>query len=99
VGKVPLYTVCDVSALGHGKAMAMLKTNKETHTRFMNYIAKRFIQTEHNMTVTEALNELLDCGDELLMKQRNANDRFDHMPEDELKHRIEHTRRELSDQK
>jgi hypothetical protein len=96
---VSLYTVCEVSVMEAPGAMAMLKTNKDTHTRFMRYIAKRFIQTEHKMTVTEALNELLNCGDELLMKQRDANDRFDHMPEDELKHRIEDTRRERSDKK
>jgi len=52
--------------------MAMLKTDKDTHTRFMRYIAKRFIQTENKMTVTEALNELLNCGDELIIKQRDA---------------------------
>ena len=52
--------------------MAMLKTDKDTHTRFMRYIAKRFMQTEKKMTVTEALNELLDCGAELIIKQRDA---------------------------
>lgn len=79
--------------------MAMLKTDKDTHTRFMRYVAKRFIQTENKMTVTEALNELLDCGDQLIMKQRDAESRFDRMPEDVLKQRIDDTTNELLDQK
>jgi len=80
-------------------AMAMLKTDKDTHTRFMQYVAKRFIQTENKMTVTEALNELLDCGDELIKKQRDAENRFDRMPEDVLKQRTEDITNELLDQK
>jgi hypothetical protein len=79
--------------------MAMLKTDKDTHTRFMRYVAKRFIQTEHKMTVTEALNELLDCGDQLIIKQRDAENRFDRMPEDVLKQRIANTTNELLAQK
>jgi hypothetical protein len=79
--------------------MAMLKTDKDTHTRFMQYVAKRFIQTENKMTVTEALNELLDCGDELIKKQRDAENRFDRMPEDVLKQRTEDITNELLDQK
>ena len=79
--------------------MAMLKTDKDTHTRFMRYVAKRFIQTENKMTVTEALNELLDCGDQLIQKQREAENRFDRMPEDELKRRIDDTTNELIAQK
>lgn len=79
--------------------MAMLKTDKDTHMRFMRYVAKRFIQTENKMTVTEALNELLDCGDQLIMKQRDAESRFDRMPEDVLKQRIDDATNELLDQK
>ena len=79
--------------------MAMLKTDKDTHTRFMRYVAKRFIQTENKMTVTEALNELLDYGDQMILKQRDAEGRFDRMPEDELKRRIEDTTNELIAQK
>jgi len=79
--------------------MAMLKTDKNTHTRFMRYIAKRFIQTEKKMTVTEALNELLNCGDELIIKQRDAENRFDRMPEDVLKQRTDDITNELLDQK
>ena len=77
----------------------MLKTDKDTHMRFMRYVAKRFIQTENKMTVTEALNELLDCGDQLIMKQRDAESRFDRMPEDVLKQRIDDATNELLDQK
>ncbi|MGZ4929365.1 MAG: hypothetical protein ACXV76_14025 [Halobacteriota archaeon] len=73
----------------------MLKTDKDTHTRFMRYIAKRFIQTGNNMTVTEALNELLHCGDELIMKERDAQNRFDRMPEDVLKQRTDDITNEL----
>lgn len=73
----------------------MLKTDKDTHTRFMRYIAKRFMQTEKKMTVTEALNELLDCGDELIIKQRDAENRFDRMPEDVLKQRTDGITNEL----
>jgi len=80
-------------------AMAMLKTDKDTHTRFMRYVAKRFIQTENKMTVTEALNELLDCGDQLIQKQREAENRFDRMPEDVLKKRMDDITDELLDQK
>ena len=80
-------------------AMAMLKTDKDTHTRFMRYVAKRFIQTENKMTVTEALNELLDCGDDLIQKQREAENRFDRMPEDVLKKRLDDTTDELLAQK
>ncbi len=79
--------------------MAMLKTDKDTHTRFMRYVAKRFIQTENKMTVTEALNELLDCGDQLIQKQREAENRFDRMPEDVLKKRMDDITDELLDQK
>jgi hypothetical protein len=79
--------------------MAMLKTDKNTHTRFMRYIAKRFIQTEKKMTVTEALNELLNCGDELIIKQRDAENRFDRIPEDVLKQRTDDITNELLDQK
>jgi len=79
--------------------MAMLKTDKDTHTRFMRYVAKRFIQTENKMTVTEALNELLDYGDQMILKQRDAEGRFDRMPEDELKRRIDDTTNELIAQK
>jgi len=79
--------------------MAMLKTDKDTHTRFMRYVAKRFIQTENKMTVTEALNELLDCGDQLIQKQREAENRFDRMPEDVLKKRMDDITNELLDQK
>jgi hypothetical protein len=79
--------------------MAMLKTDKDTHTKFMRYIAKRFIQTEKKMTVTEALNELLDCGDELITKQRDAENRFDRMPEDVLKQRTNDITNELLDKK
>jgi hypothetical protein len=64
----------------------------------MRYVAKRFIQTENKMTVTEALNELLNCGDQLIMRQRDAENRFDRMPEDELKRRIDDTTNELLDQ-
>jgi len=77
----------------------MLKTDKDTHTKFMRYIAKRFIQTEKKMTVTEALNELLDCGDELITKQRDAENRFDRMPEDVLKQRTNDITNELLDKK
>ena len=77
----------------------MLKTDKDTHTRFMRYVAKRFIQTENKMTVTEALNELLDYGDQMILKQRDAEGRFDRMPEDELKRRIHDTTNELIAQK
>ena len=77
----------------------MLKTDKDTHTRFMRYVAKRFIQTENKMTVTEALNELLDCGDQLIQKQREAENRFDRMPEDVLKKRMDDITNELLDQK
>jgi len=73
----------------------MLKTDKDTHTRFMRYIAKRFMQTEKKMTVTEALNELLDCGAELIIKQRDAENRFDRMPEDVLKQRTDDITNEL----
>jgi hypothetical protein len=79
--------------------MAMLKTDKDTHTRFMRYIAMRFIQTEKKMTVTEALNELLDYGDEQIIKQRDAENRFDRMPEDVLKQRLDDTTNELLTQK
>jgi len=79
--------------------MAMLKTDKDTHTRFMRYVAKRFIQTENKMTVTEALNELLDYGDQMILKQRDAEARFDRMPEDVLKKRINDTTNELLAQK
>ena len=79
--------------------MAMLKTDKDTHTRFMRYIAKRFIQTKKKMTVTEALNELLNCGDELIIKQRDAENRFDRIPEDVLKQRTDDITNELLDQK
>jgi hypothetical protein len=79
--------------------MAMLKTDKDTHTRFMRYVAKRFIQTENKMTVTEALNELLDYGDQLIIKQRDAENRFDRMPEDVLKQRTDDITNELLDQK
>ena len=79
--------------------MAMLKTDKDTHTRFMRYVAKRFIQTENKMTVTEALNELLDCGDQLIQKQREAENRFDRMPEDVLRKRMDDITDELLDQK
>jgi len=77
----------------------MLKTDKDTHTRFMRYIAMRFIQTEKKMTVTEALNELLDYGDEQIIKQRDAENRFDRMPEDVLKQRLDDTTNELLTQK
>ena len=77
----------------------MLKTDKDTHTRFMRYVAKRFIQTENKMTVTEALNELLDYGDQMILKQRDAEGRFDRMPENELKRRIDDTTNELLAQK
>lgn len=77
----------------------MLKTDKDTHTRFMRYVAKRFIQTEHKMTVTEALNELLDCGDRLILKQRDAEGRFHPMPEDVLKQRIDDATNELLSEK
>lgn len=77
----------------------MLKTDKDTHTRFMRYVAKRFIQTENKMTVTEALNELLDYGDQMILKQRDAEGRFDRMPEDVLKQRINDTTNELLAQK
>ena len=79
--------------------MAMLKTDKNTHTRFMRYIAKRFIQTEKKMTVTEVLNELLDCGDEFIIRQRDAENRFDRIPEDVLKQRTDDITNELLDQK
>ena len=79
--------------------MAMLKTDKDTHTRFMRYVAKRFIQTENKMTVTEALNELLDYGDQMILKQRDAEGRFDRMPEDVLKKRVDDITNELLDQK
>jgi hypothetical protein len=79
--------------------MAMLKTDKDTHTRFMRYVAKRFIQTENKMTVTEALNELLDYGDQMILKQRDAEGRFDRMPEDVLKKRMDDITNELLDQK
>ena len=65
----------------------------------MRYIAKRFIQTEKKMTVTEALNELLNCGDELIIKQRDAENRFDRIPEDVLKQRTDDITNELLDQK
>jgi len=77
----------------------MLKTDKDTHTRFMRYVAKRFIQTENKMTVTEALNELLDYGDQMILKQRDAEGRFDRMPEDVLKKRMDDITNELLDQK
>jgi len=77
----------------------MLKTDKDTHTRFMRYIAKRFIQTGNKMTVTEALNELLHCGDELIIKERDAENRFDRMPEDVLKQRTDDITNKLLDQK
>ena len=77
----------------------MLKTDKDTHTRFMRYIAKRFIQTGNKMTVTEALNELLDYGDEQIIKQRDAENRFDRIPEDVLKQRLDDTTNELLAQK
>ena len=77
----------------------MLKTDKDTHTRFMRYIAMRFIQTEKKMTVTEALNELLDYGDEQIIKQRDAENRFDRMPEDVLKQRTDEITNELLDKK
>ena len=77
----------------------MLKTDKDTHTRFMRYVAKRFIQTENKMTVTEALNELLDYGDQMILKQRDAEGRFDRMPEDVLKKRMDDITNELLDKK
>ena len=79
--------------------MAMLKTDKDTHTRFMQYVAKRFIQTENKMTVTEALNELLDYGDEQIIKQRDAENRFDRIPEDILKQRLDDITNDLLAQK
>jgi hypothetical protein len=42
---------------------AMLKTDKETHARVMLYISKRHIETGKKMTVTEALNEILDIAE------------------------------------
>jgi hypothetical protein len=79
--------------------MAMLKTDKDTHTRFMRYIAKRFIQTKKKMTVTEALNELLDYGDEQIKKQLDAENRFDPMPVDVLKQQTDDITKELLTQK
>ena len=79
--------------------MAMLKTDKNTHTRFMRYIAKRFIQTEKKMTVTEALKELLDCGDQLIKRQWEAENRFNPIPEDALKQQTDDLTKELLDQK
>lgn len=43
---------------------AMLKVDKATHARVMLYISKRHVETGHKMTVTEALNELLDRADQ-----------------------------------
>lgn len=39
--------------------MAMLKTDHETHGRFMRYKAKRYYEGD-NLTVTMLLNEFLD---------------------------------------
>jgi hypothetical protein len=41
----------------------MLKTDDETHARFMLYVSKRHIETGKKRTVTETLNELLDCAE------------------------------------
>jgi hypothetical protein len=79
--------------------MAMLKTDKDTHTRFMRYIAKRFIQTEKKMTVTEALNELLNYGDEQIKSEWEAENRFNPVPEDVLKQQTDDITKELLTQK
>lgn len=40
----------------------MLKTDDETHDRFMRYRSKRHYETGEKKTVTEVLNELLDAA-------------------------------------
>ncbi len=50
--------------------MAMLKTDDETHTRFMHFKAQWFVYLDENLTVTEMINKLLDCGERCLQKER-----------------------------